>query len=302
MLFDCGHIHYSAGLAARDYFKADNNVNGLDWSAESEWLDPEGPIFSYVRAFVEEVVATVGHEPGLIWETCNEKFGSAVDAYDVVAADPLHVAVGNAVRAKESDLGYPAHLIMPLDLPEHRTVAGHRTPAANNPESIADVHARLAGEQFAWNVPLITDNDCCPGEPDADFVRQKAWAALTAGAYIDVFNNELCFESVLSNANTAAGMRYVSLTRAFVEGEGVDLVGMRPADELVTGGAWATAREGDEYVVYLSAGGSTEIQGLAPTAVGTWFDPRQGTTSSAGAGPAFTAPDSGDWVLHVRVP
>jgi hypothetical protein len=302
MLLDCGHIYYSAELVARDYFKAANNVNGIDWSNKTEWIDLKGDIFPYLKAFVERVVATVGDRPGIIWETCNEKLGRPFATYTQVATDPFHVAMGKVVRAKESDLGYPAHLIMPLDLPEHRTVAGHRTPAPKDEESIAHMHGRLAGEQHGWNVPLISDNDCCGGEPDADLMREKAWAALTAGAYVDVFNNELPSRSVLHNANTADGMKYVSLTRAFVEGQQVDLRDLDPADELVTGNAWAAARAGDEYVVYLPRGGSTTVSDLASTAVGTWFDPHDGATSAAGSGPKFTAPDGRDWVLHVRVP
>jgi len=300
MLFDCGHIHYNATLAARDYYRGANNINGLDWSTEGEWLDPDGAVFDRIQAFVEAVVAAVGDQPGIIWETCNEKFGSPFDTYQAAANDPFHVAVAQVVRAKEQELGYPTHLIMPVDLPEHRTVAGHRTPASNNAETIVEMHDRLAGEQFAWDVPLITDNDCCLGEPDADFIREKAWAALTAGAYIDVFNNELTYAATLQNQNTADGMRYVALTRQFVEDQGVDLVGMAPADELVTGGAWALARPGDEFVVYLRAGGSTELQQPPASPQAVWFDPRQGGTQPAGSGPAFTAPDGSDWVLHVR--
>lgn len=302
MLFDCGHIHYSAALADRDYFKAANNVNGVDWSAESEWLDPSGAVFPYLQAFVEQVVATVGDEPHIIWETCNEKFGSDISTYDVVATDPFHVAVAQVVRDQEDALGYERHLIMPIDLPEHRTVAGHRTPAGSNQESIDAMHGRLAGEQFGWNVPLITDNDCCLGEPDADFLREKTWAALTAATHIDVFNNELTFQSVLHNANSAAGMTYVALSRQFVESLSVNLVGMVPSDHLVTGDAWALARSGDEYVVYVRSGGTTEIQQLPASVQAQWFNPREGGAQSAGAGPVFDTPDGGDWVLHVKVP
>ncbi|NOY90330.1 MAG: cellulase family glycosylhydrolase [Deltaproteobacteria bacterium] len=299
MLLDCGHIHYNAELADRDYYRAANNINGLDWSTEDEWLDPSGPVFARLRAFVERVVSTVGDQTNIVWETCNEKFGSDISSYEVVASDPFHVAIADIVRAKERELGFPEHLIMPIDLPEHRTVAGHRTPSSWSPESIDEMHRRLADEQFAWNVPLITDNDCCRGEPDAAFMRKKAWAAFTAGAYIDVFNNDMARRAVLENSNTADGMTYIARTLEFVRSENVELVGMVPSDALVSGGAWALARPDQEFVVYLPAGGSTDVQRLPSSFTAVWFNPRDGGTQPAGSGPSFTAPDDSDWVLYI---
>ena len=95
--------------------------------------------------------------------------------------DAWHAAIADIVRARETALGLATHrLIVPVDLPEHRTVAGHQTPSDGG-ESIADMRARLAGEQFAWGLPLISDNDCCPGE-GAPAVRGKRGYTQRAGA------------------------------------------------------------------------------------------------------------------------
>ncbi|PIE06003.1 MAG: hypothetical protein CSA75_01805 [Sorangium cellulosum] len=74
---------------------------------------------------------------------------------------------------------------------------------------------------------------------------------------------------------------------------------MVPSDQLVSNG-WCFAREGDEYIIFLPEGGSTTVEGLPASYTATWFDPRQGTTSDAGVGPDFQAPDDNDWALHIR--
>lgn len=305
MLLDCWHVGYgeSYGFHDLDYFKGPNNTNGVDFSTEAEWLDPSGTIFSYNAAFVEQVVETIGDQPNIIWETCNEKrLGSPPDDPSTWAQDPFHAALADVIRARETALAYPSHLIMPVDLPEHRTVAGHRTPTNGrpDPESIDDMHDRLATVQFGWNLPLISDNDCCPGEPDAVFVRRKAWAALTAGAHVDVFNNEAYLAAVLASQNTADGMRWVALTRAFIADLGVDLVGMVPLDATVDSGAYAFGRAGDEYVIYQRSGDAFAVTGLPATYSATWFNPRDGATQAATPGPTFTPPTTADWVLHVK--
>ena len=305
MLLDCWHVGFGLnwGFGELDYLRGPNNVNGVDWVDEGQWLDINGPAFARNVAFVEEVVATIGDRPNIIWETCNEKRQGDHSTPAASAADVFHKTVAAAIHAQEDALGYPRHLVMPVDLPEHRTVAGHTTPTQNGQgqESIPDMHARLAGEQFAWGVPLISDNDCCAGEPDADFIRRKTWAALAAGAHVDVFNGEAYKQGVLANQNTADGMRFVGNTRRFFEMTGADLIGMVPSDGLVDGPAWVYARPGDEYLIYVHQNAPVTVSQLPASYSATWFDPRQATVEDAGPGPTFTPPPDGqDWVLHVR--
>jgi hypothetical protein len=128
--------------------------------------------------------------------------------------------------------------------------------------------------------------------------RQKAWACLTAGAHIDFFHFPMYQQSVLDSADVADGMRFVGYTRKFLADLGVNLVGMRPSDGLVSAG-WCYARSGDEYVVYLIAGGSVTVSSLPASTTARWFNPRTGTNQAASGGPTFAAPDGNDWVLHV---
>jgi hypothetical protein len=306
MLLDCWHVGYGLnyGFHDLDYFAAQNNVNGVDWSTESEWLDPNGAVFSYNEKFVQKVVATIGDRDNVVFETCNEKKQGDHSTLAATAADAFHLAVAKAIHAEEKQLGLERHLVMPVDLPEHRTVAGHRTPTngASNQESIPTMRSRLTGTQLAWGAPLISDNDCCAGEPDAAFIRKKTWAALTAGAHVDVFNNELYQASVLGDANTANGMKWVGLSRTFIESQNVDLRGTKPMDSIATNGAWVLAKPGNEYIVYLQSGGSTTLSGLPTSRTASWFNPKNGGTSNAGNGPTFTAPSNADWVLYVTSP
>jgi hypothetical protein len=66
------------------------------------------------------------------------------------------------------------------------------------------------------------------------------------------------------------------------------------------------ANPGQEYVIYLPAGGtiSVDLMGVAGSLPMEWYNPRTGaysgqTTVVGGKNLAFTAPDTTDWVLHI---
>src|SRR5690606_1625951 len=124
-------------------------------------------------------------------------------------------------------------------------------------------------------------------------------AALTAGAHISLFHFELRVPGVLDSRDALDGMRYLGYLRAFLEELDVNLLGMRPSDELVSNG-WAYANPGREYIIYLITGGSTAVSNLPAAYDAIWFDPRNGRTQTAGAGPVFTAASANDWVLYIR--
>ena len=114
---------------------------------------------------------------------------------------------------------------------------------------------------------------------------------------------EVYRKAILDNQNTRDGMRYIGYTRDFIESLNVDLVGMEPHDDLVNAGAYALARPGDEWVVYVPGGaGPVTVQGVPPQPKATWYDTRNGTTQDAGTGPTFAAPNGGDWGLHIVAP
>ncbi|MFZ0470439.1 MAG: dockerin type I domain-containing protein, partial [Thiogranum sp.] len=105
--------------------------------------------------------------------------------------------------------------------------------------------------------------------------------------------------SVLESQDAADGMRYVGNLSRFIGDLGVDLLGMLPSDGLVSEG-WCYARAGDEYVIYLPSGGTTNVSGLPENFTATWFNPRDATTTPADRCAKFTAPTTEDWVLHIR--
>lgn len=304
MLFDCWHIGIgiNRGYHVFDYFRAANNINGYDWSTHEEWIDAEGPVFAKNLLFVRRMVEAIGDRDNVVWETCNEKrAGNAADPV-ANATDPFHAGIAEAIHAAEAEFGWERHLVVPVDIPEHRTIAGHWLPTqgAGPEETLEEMHNRFVSTQFAWDKVLITDNDCCVGEPDANVLRRKAWVALASGAYTMGFNNEVFRNAILSNANTRDGMRFIGYTRDFVESLGVDLVGMAPHDELGSAGTYVLARPGEEWVVYVPDGtGPVTVSGVPNNARATWYDTQNGTSTDAGAGPSYSAPGGGDWALHI---
>lgn len=305
MLLDCWHAGFGLqyGFGELDYFHQQNNTNAVHFEGHEQWIATSGPVWDRHAAFVERVVGAIGHHPNIVWETCNEM--QAANSADPIASasHPFHVAIADVIHATEDAHGHPRHLVVPVDLPEHRTVAGHRTPAngQGEEEPVEAFHRRLADEQFAWGLPLVSDNDCCGGEPDATLLRAKAWAALTGGGQVDVFNNELFASAVMNAQNTHDGMRWVGHVGRLLREREIDVAGMAPHDELVTEGAWCLARPGEDAIVYVPGGlAEVTIDALPPAYDAIWFDPREGTTQAAGSGPTFVAPTADDWVLHVH--
>jgi hypothetical protein len=102
-------------------------------------------------------------------------------------------------------------------------------------------------------------------------------------------------------------MKYVGLTRKFLNDYNVDLRGMKPDTTLATNNylnVWAFGRTGNEYILYYKAGGNSTISGMPATYNSYWFNPRTGTSQTAvpASGSTFTAPDANDWVLYIRKP
>ena len=263
-----------------DYYFPANNINGLNVAQPGSMFDLSNPVNTYQQALMRKIVDTLGDLPNIVWEIANE---SGQTAWEIHQAD--------YVTAYERSRQLKQHLVMPRDLPGHQYVPGQ---CDNSP---ANTHADLV-QAFAQNRVLISDNDCTDaGTPEIR--RQKAWAALTAGAQVDVFHFELTSDEVLASQDATSGMRYVGLQRKFVSDLGLDLAGMRPWDGEVSNG-WALGRYGQEYIVYLPHGGTTSVYSLASTSRAIWFNPRDGSSGPAGAGTTLTAPDNNDWVLYVH--
>jgi hypothetical protein len=92
---------------------------------------------------------------------------------------------------------------------------------------------------------------------------------------------------------------------SFVEAHNVSFWKMRPHDDLIETNSeliYCLACENSEYLIYFINGGTAQVK--LPDCEFLWFNPRDGfvyDTGSLEQGTAeFCAPDSEDWVLHIK--
>ncbi len=297
-LFDCWHVNNPVGDSlpniGEDYYYGLNNVNDADARNGDEWTlgNLSHPTFRLRRVaeeqrdFVNKVLDYLADEPNIIFETCNENFNNG----------SFHTFVSGLVKARTN------HLVMPTDLPEHRTVAGYRTPANTNQQSIAEMRTALIGQR-GLDQPLISDNDCCiMSYVGADFSREKAWSALTAGAHTNFFIDTVNMsKSVLDGPELTTGMEQFGYILDVLDALDVKLEDMDPLDnETFVTTDQIYGRSGDEYLLYLPTGGSTNLSTAPTYRKSHWINPRSGAITLAERGPSFTSPGAGDWALHVR--
>jgi hypothetical protein len=269
-----------------DFYVSGNNINNLHVNNESQWLNPNHPVFQYQKALVAKVIDTLGDLPNIIWEVCNEAFPETVGF-------PWQIALAKYITAYEQSKGFTPHLVMPWYIPNHENTPGYYL----HPD-VRVIHSDMVSAH-SRNSPLVAHNDSAFEVYTPAYRRQEAWAVLTAGGHLDFFHFAMFKQADLDSQDVADGMRYVGYTRKFLEDLGVNLVGMFPSDHLVTKG-WCYARSGDEYIIYLASGGSTTVANVPASHTATWFNPRNGMQQAASGGPTFTAPDGNDWALHIR--
>lgn len=262
-----------------DFYNGTNNINDINTQDVDDWTNPAHAVFDIQKDMIRKVVDALGYLPNIIWEICNE------NGYN----EDWEIQLADFLTDYENSLGLDPHLVMPRDLPNHDSAGGK----TNDPST---THNELVSN-FSMGQPLIADNDG-GGHVNADGRRHKAWAALTAGGHVDYFHYEMFLQSVLDSADVTDGMKYAGYTRKFIDDLGVDLRDMGPSDDLVSSG-WCLAAPGERFIVYLLSGGTTTIDGLPGAFEAWWFNPRDGSSSTAEGGPDFIAPDSEDWVLFV---
>jgi hypothetical protein len=261
-----------------DFFGGRNNVNGVDATSFPEWIATRGSVFEAQVALVEKVVDELGGFPNIVWEVANE-----ATVAGGAAADAWQDALAGVIGRREAANGYPRHLVMPRDLPNHERVAHDRPGMLEN---------------RSFGRPLLIDNDFGTEVWTPAFRRRKAWAALTSGAHINFFHFPMHDPAVLQSEDVALGMKHVGNTRRFLELLDIDLAGMAPCDDLVSVG-WCYGRAGEELIVYLPEGGAVGVEALPEDFEARWFDPREGRLHMAPSGPPFEAPGGGDWVLYI---
>ncbi len=303
ILEDCWHMGYgqSFGFGDYDFFDEENNVQGLNVDGLRAWSDPQGPAFPYHAFYVSEVVREVGDLP-VVWEICNEPRLSGGNLADRLHED-FYAAITTVIRDAESNAGHPQHLVMPVDLPEHRSVGDHDLAIA----TLADAQTNhdLLVAQFTANQVAIYDNDSFTPLPTLPLLRALIWGVFTAGANVDIFDENLYQASVLGSAAAQQRMAAVGHLGSFAAR--FDLVGMVPLDADLERG-WALGHADEHYLVYLPEQPGARTLRL-PGLVGRgcevhWYDPRTGLdagTSSGRCDQPITAPSSLDWAAEVVV-
>ncbi|MCB1034564.1 MAG: hypothetical protein KDD47_12100, partial [Acidobacteria bacterium] len=271
-IFDSWHLNQadrSSGWGRLlDPYHGENNVNGVtfDLGGEGSWHRADGgsEVYWRQRALVRKVVEELGDLPNLVWEIANEP----AEYHDSWA-----LPLARYLKALDQD----RHLVIPLDLPDHQHTPG-MLPPEHLPEATHEALLRIRPR----TTPLIVHNDA-PGSflPPA-LQREKAWAVLTAGAYLNYFSNREDLAHVRrSRSPESRGARFVGRVGEILRATGVDLRKLEPADSLVAtdspAGAWCLARPGEEYLVYKRSGkgnASVLLRGLPAAFRARWFDPR----------------------------
>ncbi|MDA8020348.1 MAG: Ig-like domain-containing protein [Thermoanaerobaculia bacterium] len=298
-------IFYRSGRRY-DYFAGGNNVNGVDSEggqppvSAQGWYAP-GPVRERQKAFVREAVRRLGHHTNIVWEIANEPWQPA-SGYQAWLDD-----LAATVRTAEADHEHPHHLVMPIDLPEHRDVKGHMVPG-DNEGSIGDFrnfHHAMVTQYASAATPLISDNDCCQNNGNRDQKRWKAWTTVVSGGDPLLFDFKA--DEVVAQINQRLDdIGDVGRVATILRATGIDRSQVVPDDGAVVPGAdmdaWALADRGEEYLVYLIERTPVRIPDLPPHYRATWYDPRTGdaTMAELDENGTFMAERSGDWVLHVK--
>lgn len=311
VIFDSWHLnlldHGIGWGRIYDVYHGANNVNGVtfDLQGESGWhaADPASPVRRRQQALIDNVVVELGSLANVIWEICNEPERGSLSSWTLPLAQYL--------KAKDGG----RHLVVPLDVPGHQQTPGLEGEEAR-PEGAHQALVARPSDQ-----PRIVHNDAPGSFLPAAGQREKAWAVLTGGAHVNYFFNLEDLRDIRPGKPAARGAAFVGRLPEAIEALGVDLRGMKPADDLVRGtvpgdvGAWGLARPGDELLVYKrDLPGNDAVTVLEPPGKyrARWYDPRRGRlmpepaqAEKAGKGLRFIPPGNAaerrrDWVLHLK--
>ena len=306
-IFDCWSIkekdHYGWGW---DYnpLNGVNNVNGID-ATDSNGVGNDGftdldrtDVIDAQKALIREVVDR--YSPmyaNLIYEIANENYYSR--EWELHLADYL--------TQYEQSQGYPQHLVMPRDLPNHDFDIG-ADPYGGGIKTY-DPYALNQGMERLWglNQPLISDSDGLEHGLAADRFGKWYWAAFTSGGFADYLTPDLT--EYPNGASLSEHMDRLKHLSQFVAQ--TDYAHLSPSDSLVVSGeGFLLYNQSDEYIVYAPSGGSLTIDlsdaGAGSMLTSRWYDLRNGVFGPkslirGGANVTFTAPDNQDWALSIHL-
>jgi len=148
-------------------------------------------------------------------------------------------------------------------------------------------------------------------EKKLDSLRRMAWEITLAGAGW-VNQNDVSFgwdpntNIVARKTSLEKIYDYVGHCSRFFNNSGVNFSNMRPKGNL-SSTRICMAKEGMEYVVYAPTGGkfTVNLSAVKGQPRIRWYNPRTGkfsgqATTTAKMISSFRAPDSNDWVLHIK--
>ena len=245
--------------------------------------------------YYRELIARFGHHNGLIWnisEEYNENYSADqiktfagmvrdLDPYD----HPITVHNQGSVSNWDPFLGDSR-----FDLTSLQTTASPQNDTAATWFDLSESSGRA--------IPISIDETGQIGASDRGLSRHIVWSIYTGGGMFEMFTAPL-------TSYTDFSAHFDDMQRARSVIEDLPYWQMQPANDLiVSGSAYAFAKAGDTYLVYLDAGGSIELD-LSATS-GTfqvnWLNPSAGSSSSgsdvvAGSILQFGSPFAGDSVL-----
>jgi hypothetical protein len=302
-IFDCWSIK-QADHWGWDYnpFNGANNVNGVD-ATDNNGVGNHGftdldrtEVIDAQKALIREVVDRYSPVYGnLVYEIANENYYSR--EWELHLADYL--------TEYEQSKGYPRHLVMPRDLPNHDFDIGSN-PFGERIKTY-DPHEINDGMEALWVVdqPMISDSDGLVVDISADEFNRWYWACFTSGGYADKLHSALTGSP--NGSSIPVHLDRLAYLRDFVSQ--TDYVHLVPADQRVSSGdAFLLFNQLNEFVAYAPSGGTFTLNlsgaGSGGSLSARWFDPRSGQfgtefqVQSSGS-VNFTTPDSQDWALHI---
>lgn len=306
-------------------FNPQNNINGISnlntsdasYSSSTQWSQSfyntsNTTLMGFQDAFVEKLLDETSGYGNVIYEMANEYGGEGSTQFSGHFAWPQHlIDLFSAYETAHPGLKL-LHTNMPFgtsyDQAEYFAAAGincidayRQFPSYNDVQGVNN----FLGAHYAEGKPIFAGkigNDLAVGG-NLDDNRKRLWTLLVSGgagsglkgADGPDWTNDTTMEEMLFNIGY------------FIETTSVKFWNMTPDDALVTSGAaYCLADVGDEYLAYLPAGGSInlDLSGAAGMLDVEWYDPKTGLfydggTVIGGGNQAFTAPFSGDAVLHV---
>ena len=295
MMMDAWMIKH-AYLWKLNAFNAANNVNGVDGDPAKTTKGTDGKngfcsmgnpeAMEYQKAYIKKVVETVNSFKKIYFEIANENYYN--EEWELTLCDYI----------KEIEKPMPnQHMTIRRDFPSHSYVVQKWDPLT--------VHKGIM-EKRNLNVPLLFDTDWIINKNDNE-VRKAMWSSVTSGAHFSYMDDAVVFyrDSVF-NDTRAALHKQIDLMAALMKK--LKPWEMLPDDSLVKSGLAFAMTGDDKLFAYLPKGGTVKINMPSKnTDISTkWFDPLSGKLfagkEKVNTGETiFTAPDSNDWVLIVKL-